>query len=258
MFKGRVDFVARIADVHITFPRFAFVPPQSGVESVELESRTGDEISGVVQIAQVPTTDAGMNLARSAMEAALNRITYFHSTAIEPARVTASEFSPVDPSPGHHLTAGTGYYHLTGHAPRMTRGLSHTALKAQLEESAPAGEVSFGLFRSARLSVGPVEEFMHLYNILLMFHNDDQSKVDAFIIAKDPSAPQTQQPPQQFRGQPPSKAPRRQRMETVYTRLRNELAHQRVGVNLDNTKVEMARRLSDLRMLMKRAIELHP
>ncbi len=45
-------------------------------------------------------------------------------------------------------------------------------------------------------------------------------------------------------------------METVYTRLRNELAHQRAGVNLDNTKAEMSNRLSRLIALTKRAIEL--
>jgi len=47
-------------------------------------------------------------------------------------------------------------------------------------------------------------------------------------------------------------------METVYTRLRNELAHKRAGVNIDNTKAEMANRLGGLIALTKRAIELHP
>ena len=44
-------------------------------------------------------------------------------------------------------------------------------------------------------------------------------------------------------------------METVYTRLRNEFAHGRPGVNLDQTKGEMADRIGGLVLLTKRAIE---
>jgi hypothetical protein len=83
-------------------------------------------------------------------------------------------------------------------------------------------------------------------------------RVDAFIIAEDPSVPQTQQPPRSLRGQRLPKPPRRQRMETVYTRLRNEFAHKRDGVDLEQTKAEMTHRLGDLRTLTRQAIELHP
>jgi hypothetical protein len=92
-----------------------------------------------------------------------------------------------------------------------------------------------------------VEDFMQLYNILLMLSNDSQAEVDAFILGEGAAVPQTQHP---LRG--PGV------METVYTRLRNELAHPRAGVNLHNTKAEMANRLGELVALTKRAIELHP
>jgi len=45
-------------------------------------------------------------------------------------------------------------------------------------------------------------------------------------------------------------------METVYTRLRNEFAHKRAGVDLQKTKAGMADKLGGLRTLAKRAIEL--
>ena len=47
-------------------------------------------------------------------------------------------------------------------------------------------------------------------------------------------------------------------METVYTRLRNELGHSRKGVNLQDTKAEMANQLGGLIAITKRAIELFP
>jgi hypothetical protein len=47
-------------------------------------------------------------------------------------------------------------------------------------------------------------------------------------------------------------------METVFTRLCNEFAHTRPGVDLDTTKQEMQARLPTLADLVKRAIELQP
>jgi hypothetical protein len=88
---------------------------------------------------------------------------------------------------------------------------------------------------------------MHLYHILLILYNDKQIKVDKFIRDEDPSVPQIQH-----------RLKAQGKMETVYTRLRNEFAHKRDNVDLEQTKAEMARRLGDLRMLTKRAIELHP
>jgi hypothetical protein len=46
----------------------------------------------------------------------------------------------------------------------------------------------------------------------------------------------------------------RNRKGTVYTQLRNELAHKRAGVNLEDTKYEMGQRLPGLIALTQRAI----
>jgi hypothetical protein len=130
---------------------------------------------------------------------------------------------------------------------KLVLGLSAADLKTELEQAAPPGEHNFGLLRSARQSISPVEEFMHLYHILLMLFNDLQADVDAFILGEEPSVPLTQHP---------LKAPGVK--ETIYTRLRNEFGHKLAGVNVDNTKAEMANRLGGLITLTKRAIELHP
>jgi hypothetical protein len=248
MFKGSVDFVAQIKGNGLTFPRFDFNPHEPSVDKVEIEGLDGDVIRSTVHLATVASPDDGMVLATKVNTAALNRIAFYHNIAIENARCTRDDFSPIHHQPGVHvLVAGTGRYSVTGGTVKFRVARSGERLKAQLEQAMPPGERNYGLFRSARLSIGPIEEFMHLYNILLMLYNDKQADVDAFIIAEDPSVLQTQHP---------LKAPGV--METVYTRLRNELAHKRAGVNLDNTKVEMAHRLGELIKLTKRAIELHP
>lgn len=195
------------------------------------------------------THEDGRAIATKVNAAALNRISFFHSIAIENDQSTDAQFVPLNPEPNVHLFAATGFHVITGFAAKCVVGIPAARLKTELEQVSPAGEQNFGLFRSARQSMSPVEEFMHLYHILLMLSNDRQGNVDAFILREDPAVPQTPDPR-------PHKGP--VVMETVYTRLRNELAHKRAGVNLDNTKAEMVNRLGGLIALTKRAIELHP
>ena len=145
------------------------------------------------------------------------------------------------------MIAVTGNLLVRGGVTKLTVGIPAARLKTDLEQVSAPGERNFGLFRSARQSTSPVEEFMHLYNILLMLYNDKQADVDAFIVAEDPAIPQTQHPLRAAGV-----------LETVYTRLRNELAHKRAGVNIDHTKAEMTNYLGGLITLTKRVIELHP
>ena len=247
MFKGSVKFRARIKGNGLKFPLFEFNPNEHGVDKVEVEGPNGDEILTTIHLASVATHENGRAIATKVNTAALNRISFYHGIVIENARITGAQFSPLDPQPGV-LRVATENHVFTGDAPKLVVGIPAAQLKTELEQASPPGEQHFGLFRSARQSVSPVEEFMHLYHILLMLFNDCQAKVDAFILDADPAVPQTPRPPE---------APRAGVMETVYTRLRNELAHRRTGVNLDNTKIEMANRLGGLIALTKRAIELH-
>jgi len=248
MYKGLVDFVAEIKDNGLTFPRFDFNPHEPGVDKVEIEGLDGDVIRSTVHLTAVQSPEAGINLATKVNTAALNRIAFCENIAIENARVEREDFSSLNDQPGARvLVAGTGRYSLTGGNVKFTVGRSPERLKGELEQPTAPGELYYGLFRSARQSMGPIEEFMHLYHILLMLYNDNQTDVDAFILSADASTPQTQHPLK-----PPGK------METVYTRLRNEFAHKRGGVDLEQTKAEMTQRLGDLRTLAKQTIELHP
>ena len=259
MFKGSVSFVAQIKDQRVTFSRLDFNLDKPGVDKVEIEG-LDRHIHSTVHLATVESHEAGISLAKDVNTTALNRIAFSQNIAIENAHITGKKFSPLhppplppQPPPGVHLAASIKGQSVA-RAAEVVIHIPADQLKIELEREKAPGEHNYGLFQSARQSMGPVEEFMHLYHILLMLYNDWQNEVDAFILSEDPSVPQTQQPPKPPRGQ------RRQApgMETVYTRLRNEFAHKRANVDLEQTKAEMARRLGDLRMLTKRAIELHP
>jgi hypothetical protein len=245
MYKGTVKFRAKIRGNGLTVPLFAFNPNEPGVDKVELEGPDGEEILTTVHLASVVTREEGMAISTKVHTAALNRISFFHTVTIEDGKIDGATFSLVNPPPGNHLSLDAGEYLVLRDSLRGVVGLSAPNLKAELERASPPGEHRFGFFRSARHSMSPVEEFVHLYNILLMLCNDNQSDVDAFIRGEEPAVQQTEHP-RKASGT----------METVYTRLRNELAHPRTAGSLDATKVEVANNLGRLVSLTKRAIEL--
>jgi hypothetical protein len=238
MFKGTVTFPTRIKSDGVRFPLVAFNPNLPRVDKVEIEAPNGYEIHATVHLTSVASSQEGRELAAKVHMAALDRIAFNHSIGLETPRRTGEQYwPPTEVNAFADVSTRFG----------LVLGIEATQVKTELEQVSPPGEQNYGLFRSARQSLSPAEEFMHLYHILLMIYNDKQKAVDAFIISEDPAVPQTQHP---------LKKPGL--TETVYTRLRNELAHKRAGVNLDNTKSEMANRLGGLIALTKRAIELHP
>jgi hypothetical protein len=245
MFKGTVTFRARIKGNGIKFPLVEFNPKEPGVDKVEIEGPSGEEIHTTVHFASVASHDEGRALATKVNADALNRICFHYNIAIENARKMDDQLSPINPEPGV-LAVMLGDYGVISDEARLVLGIQAAELKTKLEHASPLGENYFGLFRSARQSLSPVEEFMNLYHILLMICNDKQADVDSFIVSQDAAVPQTQAP---LKGQGI--------METVYTRLRNEFAHRRAGVNLSETKSEMTARLGGLIALTKRAIELN-
>lgn len=248
MLKGQVDLVARLLDTRITFKPVCFKPPVADIDSVTVEMRGTDELSGTVHISSVATPADGISLACDVIESAFNRLAFFHGLAIEPARVTGSNFSYTDPQPDHNLNhnivlAGTGHIIITGFAAKVSRGISTATIQSELEQVEPSGEINFSHIRSARLSVGPVEEFIHLYAILLIFNDDSQKKVDDFVVSIEPSVQQTQSPNET----------KKIKLESVYTRLRNEFAHKR-GKVLSTTKLEMSKHLAGLHIIVQQAI----
>ncbi len=246
MFKGSVSFVARIKGNGLSFPKIMFEPREVGIDQVEIEAPDGNEIRSTVHVSSVASAEHGRALAAKVNRVALDRIAFNHGIAIEDARKADDHFSPINPQPGVLYASGASIAVFAGRA-SLTVGLGAATLKNELEQPTLPGEQYYGLLRSARQSGSPVEEYMHLYNLLLMLHNDLQNDVDRFIVGHDPAVPQTQHPKKRVGV-----------METVYTRLRNEFAHKRNGVDLATTKEEMVDRLGGLLTLVRRAIELNP
>jgi hypothetical protein len=248
--QGTIKFSAQIVDEKgLTFPLFEFSPNEPGVDKVEIEAPTDGEIKCTVHLSGVDNYEQAEAISTNIHLAVLDRISFYYGISIEDGRLTVVDIRPIDPAEGSVIIPMVGHSGIKGAPAKLVHGLTEASLKPKLEQIAPPGGRSFSLFRSALLSKSPVERFMHLYNILLMFFNDDEpgaaGRLDNFVRTENPGVPQTAHP--KFPGV----------SETVYTRLRNELGHPRRGVNLDQTKAEMKTRLGELIALTKRAIELN-
>jgi hypothetical protein len=250
MLRGTVAFVARIPDHRLSFPRIEYRPTLNDIEKIALESADGTTVAVTVYFEAIESVDEGERLATEETQAARDRIGFKYRIPIEPPSEPTSRFVRLGVE-GHSIVAASGRLRITGGSVGCLVGLGMLAaeqLRADLETTAPAGERFYPLYRSALLSPGPVERFLHLYNLLLMLRpnsrgDDSQLAVDAFIRSHDPAVPYTSRP-----GRPTT-------TETVYTRLRTELGHPRPGVNLDDTKKAMLQRVGELAALVQRAIE---
>ena len=253
MVRGTVKYRARIVDTErgLTIPeKCDFNLNKTGVEKVEVECPAGTEMVITVHFTAVDNEEMGIAIASEIHKSILDRISVSRDIAIENGQPETA-LSPVNPQNGV-ITVPTGSLTTVSNHSKVSLSFRCDDLKPILEEAAPTGEHYFAFFRSARLSTSPVEEFMHLYNILLMLFDDEQAGVEEFIFEQEPGV--------QWKQRPEVKRPKRRKplkRETVYTRLRNELGHKRPDVNLDDTKAEMTKCLSELRTLTKRAIKLH-
>ena len=98
------------------------------------------------------------------------------------------------------------------------------------------------VYSSAIKQEDPIARFMFLYNIILTLSGDKQANVDENILSVAPDTPQT--------ASPVSTAIQ----ETVYTRLRNEIAHNREEAEFESTSSEVNQWVSFLGAITKQLV----
>ena len=243
MYIGTVTFRAGVTSHGLKFPSCEFNPNQDRVEKVVIESQSGYEILSTVHLTGVASERDGRAIASRVLTAVLDRIAFQYSLAIEDSQIISSWFAPVIPPPGAEAQLHSGEFAIIAQQADIGVGIPTAELKAELERTSLPGEPFFSSFRLALQSRSPEEKFMHLYDLLLRFFEDDQAKVDDFIRRQDWAVPQS-----------PDPRPGHSNMETVYTRLRNEFAQRRSDVNLKNTKAEMEQHVGGLVDLVKQAV----
>ncbi len=120
---------------------------------------------------------------------------------------------------------------------------SLSTLKDSLQKK-PSESFPYDQFYYALGLTDAISKFMALYNIVLTLCNDRQEDVDRFVLEIQPDIP----------AHPPYKSRKSGIHETLYTRLRNQIAHVRPGSTIESTGREMEQILGGLIEVTKKRI----
>ncbi len=102
---------------------------------------------------------------------------------------------------------------------------------------------TIAMFHHASTTLNPTLRFLSLYLLMLHKNGDRQAKVDEAILAVDPSVARF-------------KRTERNSYETIFTKLRNEIAHKRQAANFSGTYKEIEKNVDRFENIVK--IHLFP
>ena len=252
MFKGLFTWKSAIVNKGVSFDLAEWTPiAPAGIDRVTIEASDAETVTCTTHFISVESYEVAEKISRQIAIAAIDRITYQSNTGIHDPIASGQALQEIDPKPGPRMIALTGHISFSVSCEgRATWGMSPDMVKREMDRPPMNGEQFLGMYRDASLSPGHVERYMHLYNLLLMLFDDNQGKVDAFIREKELGVSYELTKPSQNSNKP--NAP-----ETLYTRLRNEFAHVRMGVSIAATKEGMSKNWAGLKEIVKQAIAEH-
>ena len=173
--------------------------------------------------------------ATAEIEVFWNVLSYLRDSLIQPSGVVQYEHEgqlrpigrPIRPESRANLTVGAGARWFELNAPLFHKRYNYDILKR---------------FNFARSLEDPVSRFLSLYAMLSSIANDNQQQIDKLIRTEEPTVAS-------------SPSPRHSRPETIFTRLRNELAHHREGVSVFATHDEIRLHVGRFEWLVRRILE---
>jgi hypothetical protein len=129
-------------------------------------------------------------------------------------------------------------------------GTSNTPLENQLNtlkdrlKKVPI-EININLqkYRSCLSNKDTIAKFMLLYNLLLVIAGETQAKAEELIVEYEPEAENTKMLNEFTK-----------KLETVYTRLRNEIAHSKKGCSAEKTRSEIDFCINKFQEIVRKAV----
>ncbi|OLP20063.1 hypothetical protein BST81_02150 [Leptolyngbya sp. 'hensonii'] len=193
------------------------------------------------------SSEAACAIANKYIPSILNKIAYFYDLRIGKSQLCSVDIVSVR-SDGQEKILNTRNPTVEDHESiRIVNVLTVSPDKLTALLKMPfhrLGDTYYKQYRIAIQSKDVIAEYMFLYSILLQIFGDKQKKVDKFIQSAQPDV-------KTFK-----KLIRiREEIETIYTKLRNEIAHVRRGKTFEQTIEEVNQHLLSLRELTKKAIE---
>jgi|SRR5215203_5100626 len=238
MATGIVKFAAPIAGLQ--FRPTEVSNPHPAVEKIVLEAQ--DEwINIEVHLADIFNFEDEEGIANSLLPPIVNRLAFYCNVPVGEPHFRGATL-PKDASGSSYTVRGDVLLMWDHAVPVLTLGEDTRQDLAHILEQPYTHHDLYSAYRFAGNLSDPVARFMFLYNILLQLNDDNQTQVDAFIRTEMPSVPLSPRPD------------RRKIVETIYTRLRNEVSHRRPGITPEQTRKEIQANVAPFQELVRTAI----
>jgi len=238
MATGTIEFVAPIAGLRLHPIDASNSHP--AVEKIVVETRDDKRLRIIFHLVDVFTFEEAEAIAEGILPSIVNRLAFYRNVRVGEPHFTGGSL-PKDASGSSYTVTNSIRIRDSVVADIAPNETGRRELARLLEEPYTHNEL-YSAYRFAGNQSDAVARFMFLYNILLQLHNDSQREVDDFIRGEMPSVPQSPSPHN------PSV------VETVYTRLRNEVGHRRLRTAPEQARTEIEGNVAALQELVKTAI----
>jgi len=239
MVTGTYEFIVPVSGLRLEQIGIAY--PHPSVEKIVLDTHDEKQITVVFHLTDVFTEEVADAVARDILASIINRLAFELDLSIGEPHLSGFSL-PKDASGSSYTVSKSVLAMWDVLAPTIVVDAPRQQELAMLLEQPFARADLQSAYRFAINQSDAVARFMFLYNILLQLHNDEQGQVDDFFRVRTVSISQSPRPDKPHI------------METVYTRLRNEVSHTRAGVTPDQTRTEIAANVAAFQALEKVAI----
>lgn len=240
MATGNMTFMVPVSELQLEETELATSHPN--VEKILLESEDKERLIVNFHLTHVFSEEDALAVTRDILESIINRLAFEFDLSIEQPHMRGFTL-PKDPSGASHTTSTSVLVTWNTVAPTVEPDATKRQELARLLGQPIKRNDLYSAYRFSVSQRDAVSRFMFLYSILLQTEGDCQKNVEDFIRRERPNVSQTPHPD-----------PKKLWMETPYTRLRNEVAHQRKGNTPENTRMEIQDNLEDFQKLVKKAV----
>jgi hypothetical protein len=240
MATGTITYAASVESVR--FAPIEVSNPHPAVEKIIVETKDSEQIQVVFHLTDVFTDTEADAIAGSIVASLTNRLAFELDRGIGHPYLKGFSL-PKDASGSSYTVSSSVPLLWNVAAPTITLGDERRQELARLLEQPLARPDLYSAYRFVVNQTDDVARFMFLYSILLQLQPDDNQKyVDDFIRREMPNVLQS---------------PRPDKMnvyETLFTRLRNEIAHRRPGTTPERTRREIQVNVAAFQELVRTAI----
>ncbi|GAB4340085.1 MAG: hypothetical protein OHK0047_31210 [Leptolyngbyaceae cyanobacterium] len=242
VFKGGVNFQSSFAGYVFETIEISSFDPQIIKASISASERDGVLLT--MELDHLPTLEDATHKAKEFALYIAKMLTFEFNVFHQNFKWVNDTLIEERPDGSSEMIGNVGMgFELEGDLVIVLGEKSLSSLKDSLQRK-PSDSFSYDQFYYAFGLTDAISKFMALYNIVLTLCNDRQEDVDRFVLEVQPNIPVDLPYRPRKSGTP----------ETLYTRLRNQIAHVRHGTTIESTGKEMERILSGLVEVTKKRI----